>query len=656
MSHYPWNVSQLAATGQLSLLRLYAAAGVDLDREQTDSEADGTPTPLHYACANGQLAVVRFLVNEIGANAEYRTHNGWTPLLSAASGGYTPVVAFLHESVRVQMNASANNGFTALHCAVASGHLRTAVYLIEKTDCRVASVTSDGWTALHVAVASPTPNVALVSYLLQHFNVDVHTETDRQTSLHLAALLNAYDDVIRLLLHRGADVTATDKFDIEPLAYACRRGHPRCMDVIRIARQSNIALTETYCRHLIALTKFDSAKETIERWIDDGSNGRTTPQTEQSADDDMNGELEDAVGDTRFPSRFRRYNRVAQSDDRDVNDDHGDTRAQSERPERNNAPFKTLFDDGAGVPVIAYSPLVANRAFALSETTFVTVFRGAHVVLRTLQSDVINSDTIADSRWSDYLSAVLKPMSAFNHPHIAVVMGVVERPHRCVVREYFSTSLHTYLTPTINTPAFSSRTSMDRSIITALIAVARALAFLHEQTPPIAHRNVNAHNVMIETVRGVDGEPIVRNAKLTDTALPSLHTVTPQSPSASIAPPLWSHRAPETIDDKEDGDAAADVFAFGLLIVHSINRTPPFSFLSQRGYNDALDNDALSAFLTLSPSSVYAESMTDIVRRCCAIDRQTRPTMSVVTAELEELEQDNHLHEPQSITTQCSIA
>ena len=51
-------------------------------------------TPLHYACAKGQIEVAQFLVAN-GADVNSRSLNGTTPLMMAAQSGNEPLIKFL---------------------------------------------------------------------------------------------------------------------------------------------------------------------------------------------------------------------------------------------------------------------------------------------------------------------------------------------------------------------------------------------------------------------------------------------------------------------------------------------------------------------------------------------------------------------------------
>ena len=72
-------------------------------------------TPLHYACAKGQLEVAQFLVAN-GAIIDSRGPNGSTPLMMATQSGNEELIKFLLDK-GADLRMRNANGFSAIDIA-----------------------------------------------------------------------------------------------------------------------------------------------------------------------------------------------------------------------------------------------------------------------------------------------------------------------------------------------------------------------------------------------------------------------------------------------------------------------------------------------------------------------------------------------------------
>eukprot|EP01012_Entosiphon_sulcatum_P063024 TRINITY_DN8992_c0_g1_i1.p2 TRINITY_DN8992_c0_g1~~TRINITY_DN8992_c0_g1_i1.p2 ORF type:complete len:153 (-),score=25.88 TRINITY_DN8992_c0_g1_i1:81-539(-) len=93
-----------------------------LQRGVDPNSADGGGcTPLHYACSNGQLHVVKALLDHPGINVNAQDSYGRTPLHWAVSSGHVDVVKMLLERPAVDRALQTNLGKTAGDLAVQTG-------------------------------------------------------------------------------------------------------------------------------------------------------------------------------------------------------------------------------------------------------------------------------------------------------------------------------------------------------------------------------------------------------------------------------------------------------------------------------------------------------------------------------------------------------
>nr|WDP79879.1 transient receptor potential cation channel subfamily A member 3 [Apostichopus japonicus] len=157
-------------------------------------------TPLHYAAENGNVEIMRCLL-DAGANLTCKDHQVKSPLHIAASHGKLKfTAAALHEQPDT-INESDRRGMTPLLLASKHGHHHVVRYLL-KTGADISSRNSHEMTAL--SLAAMKGNVHVISVLLQfHSNVNAQ-DKDWNTPLHICCIYNQ-DDAAHLLLHANAN-------------------------------------------------------------------------------------------------------------------------------------------------------------------------------------------------------------------------------------------------------------------------------------------------------------------------------------------------------------------------------------------------------------------------------------------------------------------
>jgi len=148
---------------------------------------------VHDAAAQGDVAVVRALLQANPDLAFSRDNNGLTPLHFAARNGHKDVAELLLAN-KAEVNAKTNNGRTPLHEAAEAGHKSVGeLLLVNKAD--VKAKTYRGYTALHLAA------------------------------------FKGYLDVTELLLAYGANVNARNNLGYTPLQAAM--AHQDVADLLR---------------------------------------------------------------------------------------------------------------------------------------------------------------------------------------------------------------------------------------------------------------------------------------------------------------------------------------------------------------------------------------------------------------------------------------
>ena len=198
------------------IVRLLLAA----DNINVNLGVPGKYTPLHLAVTLKHELIVRLLLAHPGINVNVRKPNGATALLTAAQKNMPGVVELL-----LKQGADANLGLweansLPLLVATINNHVEVVTLLLEQRDIRVNGTTRDGLTAL--CAASQEGYEEIVRLLLGK-GADPDLPTNQgATPLHLAVLYR-HPAILAMLLDAGADIhlavsLAGEKFTVFEIA------------------------------------------------------------------------------------------------------------------------------------------------------------------------------------------------------------------------------------------------------------------------------------------------------------------------------------------------------------------------------------------------------------------------------------------------------
>ena len=170
-------------------------------------------------------------------------------------------------------------------------------------------------------------------------------------------------------------------------------------------------------------------------------------------------------------------------------------------------------------------------------------------------------------------------MSTLRHPHIVQFLGVCFLPGSrlpALVMELLLTSLHDLLDPDTgdsepppDAPKPFFPLGLKRSI---LHDVARGLAYLHDRSPPIIHRDLSARNVLLNSAMV---------AKIADLGVarivPRMRTAATmtKAPGAAIYMPPEAVAPSASNKERSKYDASIDVFSLGVVAIFTLSQTFP---------------------------------------------------------------------------------
>lgn len=176
--------------------------------------------PLHYA---RKKEAVKILLPE-GALVDAQDKAGRTPLHVAAHNGDLSVVKELVEQGKASPEIKDQDGRTPLHLASFAGHSEVACYLVSGCGtCNARCDVADGKGLLPFHLAAMSNNVSLLSFLNKKVrDVNEVVDAQGQTPLHSAAAAGALNSV-KFLVEQGASIVA-DRSGKTPLDSASAHG------------------------------------------------------------------------------------------------------------------------------------------------------------------------------------------------------------------------------------------------------------------------------------------------------------------------------------------------------------------------------------------------------------------------------------------------
>ncbi|KAL5486880.1 hypothetical protein EMCRGX_G019417 [Ephydatia muelleri] len=199
-------------------------------------------TPLHIACARGNLAAVEVLLESANIDVNLPDNKGDSPLHEACVSGSVPIIQRLLQSPHINILAQDNEKMTPLHIACREGHVEVVKTIFQYGTERIAelvkAVDNELNTPFHLACESGEPEV--VQMLLSH-GADVGAKRINDKSpMHLAAE-GGYVEVAKILFEAGGESTlrAIDDHLCTPLHDAAKNNHVEMIEFL-LSRGANV--------------------------------------------------------------------------------------------------------------------------------------------------------------------------------------------------------------------------------------------------------------------------------------------------------------------------------------------------------------------------------------------------------------------------------
>ena len=227
-----------------------------------------------------------------------------------------------------------------------------------------------------------------------------------------------------------------------------------------------------------------------------------------------------------------------------------------------------------------------------------------------------------------------KLMSQLRHPHVVQSLGVAYLPGSPIpvlLMEKLQTSLDNLLETSPNIP-------LDVKVH-LLTGTAQGVVYLHSRTPPIAHRDLTARNILIDS--GL-------TAKIADLGVARMVNIQPGQLAATMTsgPGNNLYMPPETV--QEEGatryNTAVDIFSFGVVSLFTLTQTFPKD-LKPATYQDPASRRIVGRseierrehyIQPMQATFGETHSLVKLTLGCLEYDPKDRPSAVEVSRQLEE--------------------
>ena len=222
-------------------------------------------------------------------------------------------------------------------------------------------------------------------------------------------------------------------------------------------------------------------------------------------------------------------------------------------------------------------------------------------------------------------------MSATRHPNVVQFLGVAFFPGSrlpALVMERLLTSLHDLLDPDTPPPPGAPSPLAFFSVVlkcSVLHNVACGLAYLHERSPPVIHRDLSARNVLLSS------EMV---AKIADLGVARIVPRMRVAATMTKGPGALIYMPPEVFEEKSKYDASIDIFSLGVVTIFTIGGAFPCNPLPHNYVDER--SGLLVARTELQRRSGYMAGVNQQLRACGHL-REDHPLIRLIQQCLQNL-------------------
>ncbi|KAH0792515.1 serine/threonine-protein phosphatase 6 regulatory ankyrin repeat subunit A-like isoform X1 [Histomonas meleagridis] len=209
------------AFGQLEMVHYFWSKGISFN----DSITGPYKIPMYMACANGHLDIVDFMMNK-GVDPNVEDGSGLCAIHHACIGGHAAIVHYLLEK-GVDKNRPNRCSCTPMILASRHGSLSVIKELVKAG----AQFTYRRRKYTPLVEAASSGHLDVVQYLIKK-GVDINIITSESVTALYAAVQNGHSKVVRYLLKNGADPKIrVRKYEGTAFNEACSQGN---LEIVKI--------------------------------------------------------------------------------------------------------------------------------------------------------------------------------------------------------------------------------------------------------------------------------------------------------------------------------------------------------------------------------------------------------------------------------------
>lgn len=237
--------------------------------------------------------------------------------------------------------------------------------------------------------------------------------------------------------------------------------------------------------------------------------------------------------------------------------------------------------------------------------SFATVYEGTYfgtqVAIKKLHMSGIAADTMKA------FQSECDIMMEFRHPNIVLFMGSCNKPPSLLLVAELLTNGSLYDIYHANSKP-SDNTKHVQFVVRVALDMVRGIAYLHNHTPPVLHRDLKSPNVMLDDKL---------TAKIGDFGFAKMKD--DMKTMSLCGSPLWV--APEVIRAEKYG-VSCDIYSFSIIVWEVLAWAEPFAGMPAK---DVMAGVARGKLRPTIPDFCPA-SLADILKRCWDKDANARPS------------------------------